>query len=77
MLSRPRRTYAVLIPLAVVLWLLSSAGGDATPHSGNTTLYYLSMIGWVGFNLVALLIVAYTAFLGVRRIRRDRQPVEA
>lgn len=73
MFNRPRRTYAVLVTLAVAAFAVSATGNGKGPHSGGLR-YWASATGWAGFGLLVLATVLYTLALGVRSIARHRAP---
>lgn len=66
MLRRPRRTYALLLPILVVAFALSAVGKDRTPSDGG--LYYVGAIGWVAFGILLLVTLAFSLVVGIRAI---------
>ena len=72
--ERPKAVYTVLVVLLVGLFALSFVGNtmpaEEKPTSGPE--YVIGGIGWFGFLITFLIIVLFTAALGVRRLLRRR-----
>lgn len=66
MFERPWHIYRVLLPVTVALWFIAGVGGDRTSSDGG--LYYVGMVGWVGFCTALVVMVGYGVGLLVHRV---------
>jgi hypothetical protein len=60
--------YRVLLPLLVVAFAVSAAGGDKTPSEGGT--YWIGALGWVAFGVLLVATVAFTVVVAIRTVAR-------
>ena len=74
-MPRPKRVYAVLIPLLLVAFLVSAVGSRNQTHDFR---YWVGATGWFVFFVGMLVTLAYSAFVVVSRLRcRARADVVA
>ncbi len=63
-MPRPKRVYAVLIPLIVVAFFVGGIGKDRTRSEGGT--YWVGATGWFMFCAAVLLTAVFTVTVVVR-----------
>jgi hypothetical protein len=72
MFNHPRRVYRVLVPAAVIAFVVS-AMGHGTPSTGGVR-YWIGAIGWASFGVLFVATVLYSVALGLRTLIRRRTP---
>lgn len=73
LLSRPQKAYLVLGVAIVLFFALSAVGHTGTPaENAASSIGWIGSIGWAGFLLSLLAVVAYTVALAVQRLLSGR-----
>ena len=66
-MSKPKRVYAVLIPLVLVTFLVSAVGSRNHEHDFR---YWVGATGWFSFCVSLLVTLAFSAYVVVTGLRR-------